>query len=76
MNDGTTTTNKVPIYSIEGLLGLKPETVGNKLSETKIERQDSACENGVIKLATFNKLTRVGKKDFMAFALVKCFFIS
>lgn len=63
MNDGTTTTNKVPIYSIEGLLGLKPETVGNKLSETKIERQDSACENGVIKLATFNKLTRVGSNE-------------
>lgn len=62
MNDATATTNKVPVYSIEGLLGIKNEAMGNKLSETKIQRQDSD-ENGTGKLKTQNKLTRVGSSE-------------
>ena len=36
MTDRTVSISKVPVYSIEGLLGLKKSSAGDKIAETKI----------------------------------------
>ena len=64
MSDGTVAITKVPVYSIEGLLGLKNSSVGDKKTEMTIRRQDpgrkgDGPEDHLIKQ---NKLINFGKQ--------------
>lgn len=61
MNDSATPIQNVPIYSIEGLLGLRNGSIGNKLSDAKIEREDSAESEVHRRINGEEKLTGVGK---------------